>query len=539
MSVEDLVPSASGDSDRNSQVYRSTNPIIRQWRGEYSLAIAYWFVFVFGSILAIGAIFTVGVIFSAERGYDPGLNFWLLAVTWTILFGVTVWQVVGTWRSATNHAVRQISANKATSWATAAKIVLVLGVVRMIADFSLSGAPQLAETYDMAFRGDPRVPAYALRIMRNGTEIEVTGGFRFGLAADFERLVAASPRIRVVHLTSNGGRVGEAEKLGKAIRLRGLITYVPAHCESACTLAFAAGRERWIAKGGQLGFHGPSFPGMMTFDREASVRAWKAEYLAAGFAQAFVDRALAAPNTEMWRPGIPELMAAKAVTNVSDGSQFAASGYEPGITQETLAALLAQHVRQFAAVRVKQPEDYQRISKVYYQGYLDGMTERELTSWFRAQLQPITRFHVARADDAVLIDLGRLGTEQLVALGRTDPTLCYQHAAGIGNVDVSGSLPQTLVEREGVLEERAILTSAPRAEAAPGIADALVLKITAASLKRFSPEQAANFLFSSGSPANHGDYCTMVVTIYQEVLALPPDEAVTVLRYFATKSLNK
>ncbi len=33
-------------------------------------------------------------------------------------------------------------------------------------------------------------------------------------------------------------------------------------CLSACTLAFAGGRERWLGGAGKLGFHAPDFPGM-------------------------------------------------------------------------------------------------------------------------------------------------------------------------------------------------------------------------------------------------------------------------------------
>lgn len=185
---------------------------------------------------------------------------------------VLVWQVVGTWRSATRHAAHRVAANRGTCWATAIKIMLVLGMMRTIVEFSQAGALQIAEMFDMAFRGDPSMPAYSLRVMRNGTEIEVTGGFKFGLTADFERVVSASPRIRVIYLTSIGGRIGEAAKLSDAIKKRGLVTYVATHCESACTLAFASGRERWVHQSGKLGFHGLAFPGMTSTGLDAAAR---------------------------------------------------------------------------------------------------------------------------------------------------------------------------------------------------------------------------------------------------------------------------
>jgi hypothetical protein len=118
----------------------------------------------------------------------------------------------------------------------------------------------------MAFMDDPRMPAYSIRIMRNGTEAEITGGFKYGLTDDFLKLVRASPQIKVVHLNSIGGRIGEAEKLSKLIRDRRLNTYTSSSCLSACTIAFAGGRERWIHRRAKLGFHGPAFPGWSDAD---------------------------------------------------------------------------------------------------------------------------------------------------------------------------------------------------------------------------------------------------------------------------------
>ncbi|WP_206151872.1 hypothetical protein, partial [Staphylococcus aureus] len=71
---------------------------------------------------------------------------------------------------------------------------------------------------------------------------------------DFAVVLRASRQIRVVHLTSVGGRIGEGEKLYQLIKDNGLIAYVSGRCMSACTVAFAGGRERVLLKGATLGF---------------------------------------------------------------------------------------------------------------------------------------------------------------------------------------------------------------------------------------------------------------------------------------------
>ncbi|WNJ88941.1 hypothetical protein [Bosea sp. 685] len=516
---------------------RSTNFILRHWRGENSLAWSYWGVAVVGNVLGLGAIIGVRLLFSTDKGFDPGPIFWVLVTSWSIVLVVLLWQVVGTWRSATRHAARRTAANLGTRWATAAKIMLVLGVIRTVAEFTQGGLLQLAETYDMAFRGDPRMPAYSLRVMRNGTEIEVSGGFKFGLTADFERVVSASPRIRVVHLTSTGGRIGEAEKLNKAISRRSLLTYVPTHCESACTLAFAAGRERWLHRSGKLGFHGPAFPGMTPADLEVATSAWKAQFKAAGFAQSFVDRALAVPSAEMWYPTVPELSFAQAITDVADGSEFAASGYPAGATAEKLAEGLAKYVPAYAAMQARLPQDFQRIAGTYYDGYMNGMSETELIAAFRGQLIPILQANKARADDAVLIEFARVTLDQYVVLGQKNPSLCYRYAAGVGSpANISDVVPQALIQRELALGERAITTAAPRPPIDPQILEALMSRVQAALAKRFTAETLGIFQLSSVPPAQHADYCNIAVALYQEIVALPPPEAALILRSFETPS---
>src|SRR5262249_44697033 len=81
--------------------------------------------------------------------------------------------------------------------------------------------PQEIEVSGMAFRNDPDVPDYSIRVMRDGTEAEIVGGFKFGLTEDFVKILSASRQISVVHLDSIGGRLGEGEKMFKLIRDRG------------------------------------------------------------------------------------------------------------------------------------------------------------------------------------------------------------------------------------------------------------------------------------------------------------------------------
>ncbi len=58
---------------------------------------------------------------------------------------------------------------------------------------------------------DPDVPDYTIHLLNGGTEIEIAGGIKYGLAEDFRKILKASGQVRVVHLDSIGGRLGEGQ----------------------------------------------------------------------------------------------------------------------------------------------------------------------------------------------------------------------------------------------------------------------------------------------------------------------------------------
>ena len=249
---------------------------------------------------------------------------------------------------------------------------MILGVLQLIVAFGNKGLPQLTELTRVAFVDDPNLPAYSIRVMRDGTEAEIAGGFKYGLADDFLKILRASSRIKVVHLNSLGGRIGEADNLNKIIRDRGLITYTSDRCLSACTVAFAGGRERWIASRAKLGFHGPSFPGMSDADMADSVKAQEEIFRKAGFEARFIKRALATPNKDMWIPSLDELRDANVITNISNGGDFAASGFGEEVSRETMAADLMKALPLLQALKERSPKKYDAVIDAYYESYVTG-----------------------------------------------------------------------------------------------------------------------------------------------------------------------
>lgn len=508
---------------------RFSNFFARHWRGELSLPMSYWGVSLLGNILAAVVLTLIGAAFSTGRGYDPFALFALFSSIWGVVAGVSLWQVVGTWRAATNYAARRAKLNQGAGWATAAKVMLVFGVIRTVAEFSQSGALQLAESYKIAFQGDPDMPSYSLRVMRNGTEIEVSGGFKYGLSSDFERVFKASPRIRAVHLTSIGGRIGEARQLANFIRSRGLTTYVSTHCESACTLAFAAGKERWIASGGKLGFHGPSFAGMNKSDLAESVSSWKADLVADGISGAFADQALAVASNDMWYPTHAQLRGANVITGVADGSQFAASGYTIGITQEQMADQMVALSAPLKAMKARLPDVFEKVARQFYEGYVAGKTTSELQASLRSDTAAIINAAKVKADDRVLIELGRVALDQFLYL-KSKPEVCYRYSAGVGNVNVARELPQALLDREIALNIQVIETAAKRFDVDKKTIEALYQRLFTSLARQFGAEKLGLLEQSNVPAARYADYCALTIAMYQEILAMRPTDAALLFR---------
>jgi hypothetical protein len=302
------------------------NIMARHWRGELPLWFSCWVVGVIGSLIIPFIPAVVIALFKTESSYNPSSIFSASAAVWIAVFAIAVWQTVGVWRCADRYAAAHLprpddrtgDAELAPIWSGLARLVVIVGFASLLAAFGTAWLPQLRELYKIAFYGDPDIPPYTIRISKDGTDAEITGGFKYGLADEFAAITKNARHLRFVHLDSAGGRLGEAEKLFTLIRERGLSTYVSSRCFSACTLAFAGGRERVLKRGATLGFHKAEFPGVS--ENEFDDLQYKV-FNAAGFDSRFIERALSTPHKDLWMPFPDVLLAAGVITGVADGTR--------------------------------------------------------------------------------------------------------------------------------------------------------------------------------------------------------------------------
>jgi hypothetical protein len=345
------------------------------------------------------------------------------------------------------------------------------------------------------------------------------------------KILNASRQMRVVHLDSVGGRIGEAAKLNSLIRERQLDAYVSANCLSACTIAFAGGRKRILRNGAKLGFHAPAFPGMSASELADAAQDQKDIFAAAGFNKAFVDRALSTPNSEMWEPPADVLLQAGAITAKSDGTEYAVSGLGPNPGKERIGDLLTQWLPILQALKVRYPDEYGAVVQAYYDGFVDGKTENETALAARAKLAGTIATLTPLADDAVLVDVGNLYADQYSALGAKNPALCYQYASGVGSGITGSDIPSDLAKRENEVDKRVVETAAKKPVTPESVTDALWKKIgVQLKAKGIAAEQIDLIGSMSVTPGRYAEYCTVAVLLYREISKLPQNEAGTLLR---------
>lgn len=514
-----LAPATPAASARET-VSVAANYFVRHWRGDLPLPVSYWVNGIGSTLLVVVLVLLVGQIDWTEHASVAAT-----ASAAALLFSVvaTLWQVVGVWRSAEKHPAR----GGRPGWATAAKAMVVLGVLQSAVQMSNNVIPQLAELTRIA-TGDARMAGHTLRVLRDASDLEITGPIAFGLTDDVQAVLDAHRTINTLHLMSPGGRTEEAKKLAALVEARGLNTHVASECQSACAFVFVAGRERTVNAGAKLGFHGVSFPGVDDFAKASATREMTEFMVARGVDRGFVERALAVDGDEMWYPTLAELEQARVLTRVAAEGEMALSGLSNEQRENFEQELLKTDL--FLALRDHEPDVYAQALAALRDGYLRGRTLLEV----RAELMPaITELYMKRlpyGDDSSMIAVTEIMLKQLRELRAKDPALCYKYANNeLEGIEISESLRSEEITRMGQLIRSAALGNyGPR----PGPQfDAQVEQVVMEMAEVWGDDIA--FLAQIGQPNPQGSddtLCALTIDLYERILTRPPGEAAQMLR---------
>ncbi|MDF3931350.1 ATP-dependent Clp protease proteolytic subunit [Pseudomonas citronellolis] len=435
-----VVTDRGSEQPHGEHLPRSGNFMTRHWRGEYSLARSYWINGMLVNVAGMAASWALQV---AMKGVaiDPMMSCAMIILLYGLLLVVTVWQVVGIWRSASLHVARGGTA----FWATAARILVAIGLMQTLASVVTEGIPVIRSTLTLALGQSP-IPPYRLSLMRDDTELELAGGISFGTFAALQKSLDEHPDVRIIHLNSSGGLVKEAMSIADLIRSRELTTYTSGDCISACTLAFLAGQERLLGEKGRIGFHSPSLVGsnQPNFDLNA---VFSQALKSRGASPVFIFKAMTTPPDKLWFPDNAELKREYIITDVVDSRNYATSLVAPSRDEQGLERYL-QGAPVLQAIARHDPVRYTALKESLDMGGRQGLSPTELHRLADEKLREAIPDYLRKAPGPELVRYWETQIAEMAALEAINPQHCVDFAMDNSSArlaDVQQLLPMSLL----------------------------------------------------------------------------------------------
>jgi hypothetical protein len=291
------------------------NYLLNHWLGKHSLARAFWIN---------GVLFTAIFLFILEllsKINNPAniityarLYLLLMIVTYT---AILPWQIVGTVRTL----IRHIKDRKKVIFSLFIIIFLLLELTAFSRMLFLSQQKLIDGVYLSVSSYDKG--GYEVTVDESyENAILVKGEFNRGISKELAKVLESNPQTKKIIFDSPGGLEYEARNVSSIIKERGLNTYVPEYCVSACVSAFIGGKKRQISSKALLGFHRGSsalYKNEYTKD-EIKDRLYDTIkfYKQQGIDKEFVKRFYRTPPDELWYPRIQELLKQGIVNEILD-----------------------------------------------------------------------------------------------------------------------------------------------------------------------------------------------------------------------------
>lgn len=464
----------------------SSSPWVRFWSGDIELGHAFW-----GWWGLAGHLVELVRTFVTETlDVEPAISettYWnihgAIHIPWVI---ANVLFMVAVWRSARRRVRERHVAGRWAVWARATQCIIVLsgvwvGYEAVIVGYSIR--EQIREAPN-----DRNAGRWALRLMRDGTELELIGDIATGLARDVERTLRENPRLRVVHLDSPGGSAFEGIRIRARLRARGIDTLVTADCSSACTLIYVAGKTRWIGPQGRLGFHDVSAgvsPNLIDRVQAVAMRQEMSRlYTLAGVESGFVRRAMATPSASILVPTTQELLDAKVVTQRAEPDRFAISGLGSRSDVDVFVRRLALRLPFLHVLEGVYDDDYDNLVAELADAWKAGKSDAELSEFFHGRVAELATSEISDVDPALVVEADRLAGDTFAELAVKDPGRCPEVAAGRSREKNRLPVGDLFPDRRRALAERVILGRAKEYEGLTGAQTAAARRAFLAAARR-------------------------------------------------------
>jgi hypothetical protein len=497
------------------------NYLIRHWRGDLSLPVTYWVNGLLGTLLVFAA---TGALTSQQETMDAETGAVLAICLYFAALAISVWQLIGVWRSSSKH----VSRGGESGWAVLAKIVVVIAAIRVGTMVVFSYVPQTAELARM-IGGDRHLPPYQIRALRDGEELEFRGGLRSGCARDLESALAKYSQAKVLHIESQGGRVAEARRMIKIVRRRELTTYTAEYCISAATLVLMSGKERVVAKGARIGFHAGSLPGATRAQQVEMDQLLRNTMRPAGVTETFINRVLATPGTNLWFPSIEEMRLNGVISSESFGDRFANSwGHSESKTAAALRGLGGAPL--FRTIREVEPATYAAITNSFLAAIKTGKSEADAIATTTELGTGIMVKYLPSASDEALCAMRSQWVDILVKYKDRNSLACIgvftQAKMSYSRMFPDWDMTNTLLVAEQVIRSGAsrVKVTVDRAAAADDLTSVLV------PLRLEYGNDLELLDHPEKWPAASQKACDLILAFYQEIERLPDKREANLLR---------
>lgn len=488
--------------------------VLRHWRGELSLAKAFW---VNGALVTGLCVLLFIPLWMLMLRFPPAplTALLILAVMLLVTSALCVWQLVGSWRSARANA----RPARKRIWTILTRLCIVASVLHSGYIIHNDLYPALKAGVKLAMASNP-LPARRITLLAPD-QLELAGGIGSGSLSDFEQALRDHPQVRTVHLDSGGGSMLEGLAIARVIENRGLDTYTNADCMSACTLLFSAGKQRWLGPQGRLGYHAASLYG--SGERlEPLIDPYRAFFKDHGISTAFIDQVMATPPAQLWFPDRKRLEREGIVTALADPERFADARllrlHDPAQFDRYMRGIAYYHA-------------LAEVSDERYQDELHGAaTMRDALRSFsefdrlnRQRASALLHGAMRRAAAEAQLPFWQTQLQVLETLHLQDPRDCASYISGRPRADGRGlTLPGPLQEQ--ALQRQSALVRAgleSRDNPQPGPQAKTDLEGVWNALEARWPQAWAYYR----QPARHLDrgdaLCLMHIELYRSLLALP------------------
>ncbi len=486
----------------------------KHWNGDYSLGRSYWInTFLVSLVAPTLALILLPALQELPARYSSA------AVLGLTVLGLAVWTwaLSGTWASANKHVQR----GGRQGWATAAKVAIVLGILKTVGDVGNLGGV-LAEHWRMVL-GEQPGPQYSIQVTADGKAVMLKGGINDGAADALAKTLEMAPAVNTIVFNSAGGWVREGRRLANIISKHRLRTYVEGECSSACTIAFLAGIDRAADPDARIGFH--QFRSVGGAGEDAMVRS---VYTQAGISSNFISKILSTPNSETWYPAHDELLEANIINRRIFGGETASVASRLTTRDAVISELKKES--SLNALAQRYPVEFENVVDETWTMIQQRKTDAEVYTAARTRMMQSYDKLRPLAPDDMLLAWNRLILDQAIALSTKSAEACAEIVFPSGKASNAAALiPPELAQREVDLITGVIVSAhvKNRAQVDPEVAQ----RVLGGALRQLSERHRQIVIFPNiRLAANSEELCSAAIAYFKAIDSLEPTNRRIALR---------